>query len=114
MKISLHFLAADAAAGGPDRGRLVQAATGISLMRAALDAGIDGIAADCGGALSCGTCHVVLSAAWAARLPPADAEEQAMLDFVAMPRQPHSRLSCQVVLADRHDGLTVVLPTTQY
>ena len=36
----------------------VRAGVGQSLMRAAVDAGIDGIKADCGGGMSSATCHV--------------------------------------------------------
>ncbi len=87
---------------------------GQSLMRAAVQAGIDGIAADCGGCLSCATCHVFVDAAWLARLPAPSPDEAAMLEMTAAPRQPHSRLSCQIVLDRRLEGLVVQLPPTQY
>jgi 2Fe-2S ferredoxin len=92
----------------------LRAKTGQSLMRAALHAGIDGIAADCGGCCTCATCHVIVDAAWAARLPPPDDDETAMLEMTAMPREPGSRLSCCIVLNDGLDGLTARLPATQY
>ena len=87
---------------------------GQSLMRAAVEAGIDGIKADCGGLMSCATCHVIVDAAWAARLAPPSSDENAMLEMTAAPRQPTSRLSCQIVLALELDGLTAALPQTQY
>lgn len=87
---------------------------GQSLMRAATDAGLDGIKADCGGCLSCATCHVYVDEAWAARLPPPSGDEEAMLAMTAAPRQPTSRLSCQLVLGDATDGLVARLPDTQY
>ncbi len=37
---------------------------GKSLMQIALDHGIPGIDADCGGECACGTCHVILNAKW--------------------------------------------------
>jgi hypothetical protein len=37
-----------------------------------------------------------------------------MLEMTAVPRQPTSRLSCQIVLGDAFAGLTVHLPETQY
>ncbi len=37
-----------------------------------------------------------------------------MLEMTAAPRQPTSRLSCQIVLAAALDGLTAGLPETQY
>jgi 2Fe-2S ferredoxin len=88
--------------------------TGKSLMQAAISAGVDGIAADCGGCLTCATCHVFVDAAWAARLPAPSADEVAMLDMTATPREASSRLSCQIELTAALDGLIVRLPATQY
>jgi ferredoxin, 2Fe-2S len=87
---------------------------GRSLMRAAVDAGIDAIKADCGGLMTCATCHVYIDAAWIARLPPPSSDEDAMLEMTAAPRAPTSRLSCQIELDLALDGLTVALPDTQY
>jgi ferredoxin, 2Fe-2S len=92
----------------------IGAKAGQSLMRAAVDAGIDGIAADCGGSLSCATCHVMLDDPWRGRLPPVAADEAAMLEMTAAPREPGSRLSCQIVLGPALDGLEARMPTTQY
>jgi ferredoxin, 2Fe-2S len=92
----------------------ILAAVGVSLMRAATGAGIEGIAADCGGVLSCATCHVYVDAHWAARLAPVTADEDAMLEMTASERRPASRLSCQIMLDDTLGGLTVHLPPTQY
>jgi 2Fe-2S ferredoxin len=83
-------------------------------MRAADGAGVAEIAADCGGCLNCATCHVIVDAAWADRLPAPSADEQAMLEMTAEPRSPTSRLSCQIGLDDALDGLAVRLPATQY
>lgn len=85
-----------------------------SLMETAVDAGIRGIAADCGGMLTCATCHVIVHEPWIGRLPPATPDEISMLEFTASPRQAGSRLSCQIILAEDLDGLTVQLPPTQY
>ncbi len=92
----------------------LQAATGQSLMQAAVAAGVDAIAADCGGCLSCATCHVIVDDAWSPQLPPLDTDEAAMLAMTAAPREPGSRLSCQIRLSPALDGLRVRLPTTQY
>ena len=99
------------ATGAP---RTLQARTGRSLMQAAVDAGIDGIAADCGGCLNCATCHVIVDADWAVRLPPPTADERSMLEMTASPQEPGSRLSCQLTLTPTLDGLRVRLPATQY
>jgi 2Fe-2S ferredoxin len=37
-----------------------------------------------------------------------------MLDFAAIPPEPGSRLSCQIVLTPELDGLQVRLPASQY
>ena len=90
---------------------------GKSLMEAAVSAGIDGIAADCGGLLTCATCHVYVQEPFASdadSLPPPDGEELGMIEFTAAPRKPTSRLSCQIKLTPALDGLTVELPATQY
>jgi len=89
-------------------------ATGQSLMRAAVAGGIDAIAADCGGSLSCATCHVYVDAGWAARLPPPSNDEVSMLEMTGAPREATSRLSCQINLSDALDGLSVRLPPNQY
>jgi 2Fe-2S ferredoxin len=106
--ITLHLQAAD---GSEQR---ITGRTGKSLMQAAVSAGVDGIAADCGGCLTCATCHVFVDAEWAARLPAASADERAMLDMTAAPRDVNSRLSCQIELTSAMDGLRVRLPATQY
>ena len=85
-----------------------------SLMRAAVAAGLDGIKADCGGMMTCATCHVYVDRAWSERLPAPSADEDAMLEMTAAPRLPTSRLSCQISLDSELDGLTATMPDTQY
>ena len=87
---------------------------GQSLMRAAVDAGVEGIKADCGGLMTCATCHVYVDEAWAERLPEPSFDENAMLEMTAAERQPTSRLSCQIVLAETLDGFVAGIPETQY
>ena len=87
---------------------------GRSLMQAAVSAGVDGIAADCGGCLACATCHVYVDAEWTARLPAPGPDELGMLEMTAAPRQANSRLSCQIELKPALDGLCVRLPAHQY
>ncbi|MCB1995115.1 MAG: 2Fe-2S iron-sulfur cluster binding domain-containing protein [Burkholderiaceae bacterium] len=93
---------------------VLDAGPGQSLMRAATKAGIDGIAADCGGCLSCATCHVYVDPAWAERLPPVSDDEASMLEMTAAERRPESRLSCEIMLTESLEGLVVHLPETQY
>jgi 2Fe-2S ferredoxin len=92
----------------------LQCKPGQSLMEAAVAANVEGIAADCGGLMTCATCHVYVREPFASRLPPPQADELGMLEFVASPRKPHSRLSCQIELTAALDGLTVDLPPSQY
>lgn len=83
-------------------------------MRAAVRHNIDGIAGECGGGLTCSTCHVYVDPAWADRLPPPESSEEDMLGFVAAERRPTSRLSCQLKMSDALDGLRVEVPERQY
>jgi 2Fe-2S ferredoxin len=106
--IPVHLIAADGTR------RTIDARVGWSLMRAAVDAGEEGIAADCGGCLNCATCHVIVDAAWAERLAAPSADETAMLEMTAAPRQSNSRLSCQIALDESLSGLVVQLPPSQY
>lgn len=80
---------------------------GQSVMQVLRNQGLN-ITAQCGGEASCGTCHVYVSEIWADRLPKPDEVEAGMLDFVDEPL-PTSRLSCQIVLDDTLDGLTLTI-----
>lgn len=93
--------------------RDIDAAPGTSVMVAAITNGIDGIEAECGGAMSCATCHVYVCASFGDRLPPPDAAEDAMLDDTAAERRAGSRLSCQITVTDALDGLVLHLPERQ-
>jgi len=68
--------------------------------------GVEGI---CGGACACGTCHVYVHPDWRARLPPTDADEEALLDCLPSRRPDESRLSCQITLTPDLDGLMVTV-----
>ena len=86
---------------------------GTSVMQAAVFNGVDGIVAECGGSCMCATCHVYVNEAQLALCPPLETDEDAMLEGTASPRQPNSRLSCQLVMAPQMDGLVVEMPETQ-
>jgi len=90
--------------------RVIDAESGCPLMEALRDAntGVDGT---CGGACSCGTCHVYVDAAWADKLPPRGEDEQMMLDAIGelVPIKPGSRLSCQVQMSEALAGIRVVV-----
>ena len=93
--------------------RDVEAATGTSVMEAAIKHNVRGIDAECGGCLSCATCHVYVGEEWLAKLPAPDPDEEDMLGFVAADRQPNSRLSCQVKLDEALSGIVVTIPPRQ-
>jgi len=88
---------------------------GENVMRAALYNGVEGIVGECGGGLSCATCHCYIDDAWTDRVgPPASIAEEELLQSARSEVRPNSRLSCQVELSDAMDGLVVHLPETQY
>lgn len=91
-----------------------EAPDGVSLMQAATGHGVPGIVAECGGQGICATCHVHLDAAWIDRVPPASADERAMLACTASPADACSRLSCQVRLTPDLQGLRAQVPDRQY
>ena len=93
--------------------RQVDATAGESLMRAAVDNGVPGIDADCGGLCACATCHVFVEPEWAARLAAPSVQENEMLNFTAERRET-SRLACQIPVVDALDGLTVTMPEGQH
>lgn len=88
---------------------------GENVMRGALYNGVEGIIGECGGGLSCATCHCYVDDAWSGRVggPPTQAEQE-LLESAAAQVTPNSRLSCQIVMTDALDGLVVRLPESQY
>ena len=86
---------------------------GDSVMEGAVQNGIDGILAECGGNLQCATCHVYVDVASLALLEPIKDDENEMLNVTASQRKPNSRLSCQLPVIKKLEGLIVRLPPTQ-
>ncbi len=86
----------------------LQAAEGWRVMEIIRDSGF-AIAAECGGAGACATCHVYVAPQWATRLHgPLDDEEERLdtvTDYTA-----NSRLSCQIIWTEDLDGLQLSLP----
>lgn len=85
---------------------------GKTVMQLALDHGVRGILADCGGTCSCATCHCYVDARWMPTFPAAPEHEAELVSFAFDP-QPNSRLACQLVLGAEHDGLVIGLPRRQ-
>ncbi len=77
-----------------------------SLMRIAVDNGVEGIYGDCGGVCSCSTCHVKVRPEWQEKVGKASEIEQDILDLEDEADE-RSRLSCQFEMSDELDGLVV-------
>lgn len=91
----------------------VDALIGVSLMRAAVDNGVPGIDADCGGACACATCHVYVDPDWLARTGRRSEMEESMLGFAAA-TQANSRLACQIPMTEALAGIVLRLPEGQH
>lgn len=91
----------------------VEAAEGESLMQAAVNNGVPGIDADCGGSCACATCHVYVEDHWFDKLAPMPEMEESMLSM-STDRRDNSRLSCQIKLREELEGLTVTTPEFQF
>lgn len=88
----------------------VDAPVGISLMKSAVSADVPGIIGECGGEMTCATCHVRIGQEWLKRLPERGDEETELLEMTD-DFDSASRLSCQVEVSDDLDGLTVSVLT---
>jgi 2Fe-2S ferredoxin len=82
-------------------------------MQGAVTNGVSGIAAICGGACSCATCHVYIDEAWRSRTGARNDLEESMLEM-ADDVQPNSRLACQIKMTEELDGLVVRIPDGDY
>ena len=90
----------------------IEAEAGKSLMLNAIDNGVPGIDADCGGACACGTCHVFLDQQWVDTAGESNPLEESMLSM-RPDREEVSRLSCQIEITDAMDGMIVRMPEYQ-
>lgn len=88
--------------------QVLEAAEGTQLMETLRDSGL-GVDGTCGGACSCGTCHVYVSAEWSARLPAKSEDESMMLEALAeyVPLREGSRLSCQIRIEREVSGIVL-------
>ena len=87
--------------------------SGTTVMEGAVNNGIEGIIAECGGACVCSTCHCMVEENWREITGAPNEDEDMMLEAVSE-RSEGSRLSCQLVVTDEMDGLVVKLPESQY
>jgi len=91
----------------------VNAEPGLTVMEAAKTEDVPGIEAECGGACACATCHVYVEPEWREAVGPPSEMEEDMLDFAFDVRE-ESRLSCQIRVSDKLDGLVVKVPSKQF
>ena len=92
--------------------KTVEVENGLSVMEGAIQNDIPGSDADCGGGMACATCHVYVEEKWLNKLPKAEDAEVDMIDMANEPKK-NSRLSCQIIVSDELDGLTVTTPEKQ-
>ncbi|MDG2339909.1 MAG: 2Fe-2S iron-sulfur cluster-binding protein [Paracoccaceae bacterium] len=83
---------------------------GTNMMQAAVDNNVPNVIGECGGCISCATCHVYVDEKWADKTGEIEEFEDAMLDVTEAERQKTSRLSCQIIASDGLDGLTLNVP----
>jgi len=80
--------------------------TGDSLMEVIRDNDLD-IEAICGGCCSCATCHVYIDQEWRDRINEMSDEEIELLEDEQYYVESESRLSCQIFIDDKLDGLVL-------
>ena len=85
---------------------------GLTVMEGAVQNDIPGIDADCGGSMACATCHVYVKDEWYDKLDEKGEGEDDMKDQAYEPKK-NSRLSCQIIVSDKTEGLIVYLPEIQ-
>lgn len=90
----------------------VDAKVASSVMETAVQNGIPGIVAECGGSCACATCHVYVEEEWLPVIGEPEFMETAMLD-TAFDVRSNSRLSCQIRVTEDMDGFVVHTPERQ-
>jgi 2Fe-2S ferredoxin len=91
--------------------REIDYSSGPTAMEVIRDAGVEELAALCGGVLSCATCHVHVEPAFLDRLPVMSEDEDALLEG-ASHRDACSRLSCQIRLTEELSGMRLKVAET--
>ena len=92
--------------------KTIDVENGLSVMEGAIQNNIPGIDADCGGSMACATCHVYVEEKWLDKLPKAEDAEVDMIDMAYEPKK-NSRLSCQLIVSEELEGLTLTTPEKQ-
>ena len=94
------------------KSKIIDVENGLTVMEGAIQNNVPGIDADCGGSMACATCHVYVEEKCLVMLNKIEDGEQDMLDMAFEPKK-NSRLSCQLIVSDKLDGLTVTTPSRQ-
>jgi len=82
--------------------------SGVSLMQAICEGGVDELLALCGGVCSCATCHVHIDSQFFKQLEPLSEDEDGLLSN-SEHRRENSRLSCQVMMTDEFEGMKLTI-----
>ena len=82
---------------------------GRSVMDCAVDNGVRGIRAQCGGGCTCSTCHGFVDESWFQLVGPPVGDESDILEYVPG-RRDTSRLTCQIPIRDELDGIVIYVP----
>jgi 2Fe-2S ferredoxin len=85
-------------------------ADGLNLMEGAVANNVPHVIGECGGCLSCATCHIYVHDDWRAKTGEMEDMEDAMLDATEAERTDNSRLSCQITASADLDGLVLIVP----
>ena len=91
----------------------IEGEPGISVMENIRDMD-DSVDAICGGLCSCATCHVFVDPEWMEKLPPRHDEEDLLVGDSMNFDPERSRLSCQIMLTDEMDGLTMTVAPEEF
>jgi 2Fe-2S ferredoxin len=86
--------------------------SGMTLMEGAVQNGVEGIEAVCGGNCYCGTCRIYVSAEWREKLVAPQPEELDMIE-ASGEADPSARLACQIPVTEAMDGIVVKTPEFQ-
>jgi 2Fe-2S ferredoxin len=92
--------------------KTIEVDNGLTVMEGAIQNDIPEIDADCGGSMACATCHVYVEEKWLDKIPKAEDAEVDMIDMAVEPKK-NSRLSCQLIVSNELEGLTVTTPSKQ-
>lgn len=91
------------------REHVIEGRVGITVMENIRQAGIEDLAAICGGCCSCATCHVFVEKSWFEKLAPREDDEYDLVSDTSAYDEDSSRLSCQIPFTEALDGLKVTV-----